>query len=210
MKNWPDFKAWYIAKNPNAQYKMSETQYHVYAWDGPDYAECVLYRAPPYPIGVDEGDNATWLEDFEANYKSACNWAIGVRPYAFCTSDFEFAADGVFGVLSEWTDNHADLWLKIEEANLYLNGGTLFIYAGFVAGDYASMAIVDKDGVYYPAGTVLKEWVKKRYPKPDGTCELQTPYAGKPLINTYVRCRVTRADSSNRTVAMNLNLHRAI
>jgi hypothetical protein len=195
---WADFKAALDKKNPNPQMTETAADYCVWFDEGFSCYYCAITKG---------SEDAA---DFEATWKAACNWAVGVRQYPWATSDFDFAADGFTATLTEWTDNHADGWFKIEEDGLYMNGGEMFVFDGFVKGDWAEMAIADKDGVAYPAGTVIKEWIKRRYLSPDGACECNTPYAGKPPKNFYVRVRYHRVDSNNRTIAVNLNLHRAI
>lgn len=199
---WADFKDTCITKkNLTCQYFATEKSYELFGQDG-DYlwAYTILKTAPKSDEQV----------DFEDNHEANFNWATGVRQYPWATSDFDFAADGFTAVLTEWTDNHADGWFKIEEDELYMNGGMMFVYDGFVKGDWAEMAIVDKDGITFPPGTVIKEWIKRRYLHPDGTCECMTPYAGKPPAGFYIRVRYHRVDSGNRTIAVNFNLHKAI
>jgi hypothetical protein len=203
------FKALLIKKNPSPQCFLENGFYVVWFDEILTRYSCALkYEADPQ-----EGSD---LKDFLDNWKALCNFAAGWRPYAFACGDFDYAGDGTPTTeLTEWTqgvgnDSYADLWFKIPEAGLYLNGGEFFIYTGHVKGDWAEMAVVDKDGVYYPAGTVLKNWIRRRNLRPDGTCECNTPYAGQPPVNVYIRVRLHRADTGNRTVAANFNLHKAI
>ena len=63
--------------------------------------------------------------------------------------------------------------LKFEEAGLYLGGGVLYT-ADSAVGDYVSVKVVDVDGVYYPAGTVIKDYVHKWPVSPLGSTVLKS------------------------------------
>jgi len=207
-------------KNLAWQYSDDPSYYVVFAVDSGIRYECTIYKTGHEAEGVDTELNAENLADFLANIEPNANWAIGQRPYPFATGDFDYSGNRIpVTTITEWTsvegDSYADLWFKIAASNLYMNGGELIMYSGFVPGDWAEMALADKDGAYSPAGTVLKSWVrgKNLHPGPQaGTalCHCNTPYAGHPPINVYVRVRIHRADSGNRVVGVNLELHEAI
>lgn len=72
-----------------------------------------------------------------------------IKSTSFSTPDYEFARNGVFGIINAENDC---LWMKIEEANLYANGGTMYCGSGFTFGDSAEMCVYDKDQVI-PATT---------------------------------------------------------
>ena len=204
LSTWTQFKNLCIlTKNLNCQFTEDATRYDFY---GPDANNLTWHTS----IMKSEPRNEDQI-DFEDNHKTSFNWAIGNRPYPFSTSDFDYAGDGILStVLSEWEDNHSDAWFKIEDSGLYMNGGEMFVYDGFVKGDWAEMAIVDRDGIVLPPGTVIKSWIKKKSLRPDGTCECDTPYAGNPPVGFYIRVRYHRVDSNNRTIAANFRLHKAI
>ena len=212
LPSWASFKEICIArKNLNCQYAEAEAYYDLY---GPDSAAILwCYSiAKKLPDGADNPD----CLDFVANNKDAFNWVIGDRPYPFSTSDFDHAANRIpVTSITEWTDDHADLFFKIDEVKLYMNGGELTCYEGFIAGDWAEMFIMDKDGAYYPQGSILKQWVYGKNLQPGvqagvGVCHCNTPYAGNPPINTYLCVRYHRADSNSRVLGANFELHRAI
>ena len=76
---------------------------------------------------------------------------------------------------------------------------------------WAEMAIVDHDNILgYGVDTVLKTWIISSYPASDGKCEIQTPYAGNPPKDMYIRVRIHRTGSETFSVAVNLNFHKAI
>lgn len=208
---YADLKALIAKKNLTWQYEDTPMVRRVFAYDGPLLLETKIFTGDPsWPDGFTDERKAAELAnlaDFNVNHETASNWAIGERPYPFATGDFDFARDGVFDIV---TSDEFDLWLKIWDTGLYLNGGFMYCGVGFSFGTWAEMAIVDKDGEYYPAGTVLKSWVRRSYPAPDGKCDVTTPYAGNPPVNTYLRVRVHRKDPVDFPVAINFNIHKAI
>jgi hypothetical protein len=199
LQRWSDFKSICITrKNLNCQFVEYEDRYEL---GGPDAGAILWTLTMPKTQPPSEEQL-----DFEA-YKTAFNWAIGNRPYPFSTSDFLYARDGVFGVVDA---DEFDLWLKIWDDGLYLNGGFLYCGPGFVFGTWAEMAIVDKDGIMAPPGTVLQTWVRRSYPPPDGKCDVSTPYAGNPPKGVYIRVRLHRTGQETFPVAVNFNIHKAI
>jgi len=211
MMNWPEFKAWVTAKNPAVQFREDAIKYRVFAWDGPDYNECEIFKDSPSrvnfsPEQVDQ--NTSWREDFETNYKADSNWAIGSRAYPFATGDFDFQRKGMFNTV---TTSEYDMFMKVWDDHLYLNGGTLYCGTGFTFGDWAEMAIVDHDNLLgYGVDFVLKTWILSSYPDPTGKCEIITPYAGNPPKNFYIRVKYHRIGEATVPVAVNFNFHKAI
>lgn len=200
------FKSLVKKKNPSVQYILGGGHYTVWFDEILTRYSCSI----PYVETPEEGSDQ---KDFEDNYKAACNFAAGWRPYPFATGDFDFAGDKAGGVLNSWTDNVATFSYKILDHFMYLNGGKLIVFSGYAAQDWAAMKMVDVDGVYYPAGTVLKTWIPGWYISPSGSygiCECDTPYAGNPPKDVYIVVYYHRADSSDKVVGLNLRLHKAI
>jgi len=210
LGTWAEFENTCITiKNLTCQYRDQNGRYELF---GPEDGMFIW----TYTI-IKQEPRSEEQADFEDNHKANFNWRVGVRQYPWSTSDFDYAGDGFQAELTEWTDNHADAYFKIEEDKIYMNGGEMFVYAGFVKGDWAEMAIADKDGIIpeayraaYPNWPVIKSWIKRKNLHPDGTCDCNTPYAGNPPKDMYIRVRYHRADSANRTIAVNFNLHKAI
>lgn len=199
MMTWTDFKALCVVKkNLTLQYEESPTEYSIWAKEEQERYDCVIGKDSPPTVDQ---------SDFESHYKTESNWAIGQRPYPFATGDFDYARDGVFEVVDS---DDFDIWFKIWDSGLYMDGGFMYCGEGFVFGTWAEMSIMDRDGVYAPAGTELKKWVRKSYIAADGKCEIRTPYAGNPPVNTWLRVRIHRAGTASFPVAVNFNLHKAI
>jgi hypothetical protein len=156
-------------------------------------------------------DGGADQSDFEGNYKSAFNWAIPSRPYAFATPDFIFEGNGMDFTAAHGSATSEDF--KILEAGqpgLYINGGDLYTKNAEV-GDWIAVQAVDVDNILgYGAGTVLNEWVKKWYVAPSGTQSVSTPYAGKIPGGLYLRIVYHSTGATDVKVAMNLRLHQPI
>jgi hypothetical protein len=210
-------------KNLAWQYEEYADRFEIWARDGGDRYETTIYKSNAAVDGIDKEQESANLADFETNFKALSNWATGSRLYPFATGDFDHAANRIpVTTITEWTsgdgeDSYADLFFKIDEADIYMDGGELFCYSGFAAGDWAEMFIMDKDGVYSPAGTILKTWVYGKnlgphYQAGMGHCHCDTPYAGNPPNGVYLAVRYHRSPSSggNRQVGVNFKLHRAI
>lgn len=109
--------------------------------------------------------------DFETNFKSSST-KVDLIPEAiskieevgkseivqvtpFSSNAVEFSGEGVYAVITKNTTQDVDF--KVTHNSL-LNGGVLQA-VNAKAGDYFVAQVVDKDGVYAPAGTILKTWI---------------------------------------------------
>lgn len=147
--------------------------------------------------------------DFETNYKNSStkvnsiDIALGkildvgksgiVQTTPFSSNSVEFNGEGIFEVITK--DTTEDVDFKVTYTAL-LNGGVLQA-ENAVAGDYFVAQVIDKDGVYYPAGTVLKTWIPKWYALVDNMkMDLTTPQAGNIPANVYLRIKYTSTGTS--------------
>ena len=120
---------------------------------------------------------------------------------------FDYAEDGMVGTATKNTTT--DLDFKVTGAKEYVQGGQL-LFQNAAWGDYITAQVVDVDNVLgYGAGTVLNEYIKKRYVHPDiGKSELEVPYAGLIPQNTYLRIKYTSVGTSTDVnIAVNYSLH---
>ena len=83
------------------------------------------------------------------------------------------------------------------DSDIYLCGGGLYVVGPSADGDYIECDIVDADGLYYPAETVLANFVKTNYVfnGQNWDCQLDDPK----LIPTgiYIRFRYVSAGASD-------------
>lgn len=122
---------------------------------------------------------------------------------------FEYAEDGMIGTATKNTTTNLDF--KITGSKEYIQGGQL-LYQNAAWGDYITAQVVDVDNVLgQGAGTVLNEYIKKRYVCPSlCQAELEVPYAGKIPQNCYLRIKYTSVGTSTDVdVAVNYSLHHA-
>jgi len=147
--------------------------------------------------------------DFETNFKSAST-KVDLIPEAisqieevgkteivqitpFSSNAVEFKGKGVKGTATK--EATTDIDLKITEGSL-INGGLLYTNNA-VVGDKFTCQVVDKDGIYYPAGTVLNEWITNWYAMPNTKMDLTTPQAGAIPANVYLRIKYTSIGTVN-------------
>jgi hypothetical protein len=120
---------------------------------------------------------------------------------------FDYAEDAVLGTATKNTTTDVDY--KVTDAQIYVQGGQI-LFQNAVWGDYITAQVVDKDNVLgYGAGTVLNEYIAKRYIHPDlKKSELEVPYAGEVPQNCYLRIKYTSVGTSTDVdVAINYKLH---
>ena len=120
--------------------------------------------------------------------------------------EFDYHGDGVIGTATKNTTTNIDF--KVGHNKCYVNGGEI-IFKDANWGDYIKVEVVDKDGVAYPAGTVLKTYIPKRYLHPDiGKADLNVPYAGHIPNGIYLRVKYTSTSTTTDVkVAVNYWLH---
>jgi hypothetical protein len=93
--------------------------------------------------------------------------------------------------------------------DFYLDWGHIEVVTNGNAMDDVSMSIVDVDGVYYPAGTVLKKYIynipmgpdyQRSFPK-----EAPQKKATVNLKDLYVRIEYKREDANNKDILIELS-----
>lgn len=127
--------------NPNKRVVIAEFTDNIYYW-------CEMaYTSGTPPIGSDQ-------EDYDDNYSN------GEGTKDFLRNSWKFPVTAG----SEYIFNT----LKLQDAD-DLDCET-FLFKGFIKtdsnanhNDYIIVKVVDKDGLYYPAGTVLRTFVKMEY-----------------------------------------------
>lgn len=195
-------------KNLAWQYFETASKYELFALDGVQKYEAVILKSLENVVGADPVQEAANKADFEANYKSKANFAIGQRPYAFATGDFQFYGDGNF---SECPAGGTVQVEYVFAENLYVNGGELYVL-GSALGDWIKIEVV------HPQAGVVATYVAKRYVPmapaagPSGYMKLATPYAA--YISAGLKLRLTynstAAGGAAPKFAVNYDLHRAI
>lgn len=96
--------------------------------------------------------------------------------------------------------------IKIVEERLITGG--LMIAKNQVLGDQCTFQVVDVDGVYYPAGTVLDTFVDGWFINPDTTQQLNivVPFYARIPVNLYIRALYTSLGTTD-DVQLKLNLY---
>lgn len=208
---YSDLKAIIARKNLAWQHDDLEDRYNLFAVDpGGMRYEATAFKPNAVVVGIDPVQEAANVADFETNYKDHSNFAIGVRTYPFSTSDMQFAGEGFSGVAAHGAQT--DLFFKLANG-YYLTGGDYWTI-GAAAGDLFQVDVVDKDGLYAPAGTVLvspaymKAW--NVLPKDSTLIKFERTYAGKPPPGVYLRFRYTSVGGADVNFFCNLYLHKPL
>ena len=199
LTSWSDFKATCLTKkNLNCQFTEVPDRVDVY---GPD-ADGLLWHTS---FSKDTAD----YTDFDANYRVSFNWAIGARPYAFATGDFEFSPKAVSDVCLHGETKSIFMAMC---GTKYMNGGELITDGNAAFGDWVEVQVVDHDNLLgYGVDTVLKAWVAKWFVNWKSCHDsIMTPYAGLPPAGMYLRLIYHSVGASDVGFALNLLMHKAI
>jgi hypothetical protein len=206
MASWNDFKDLVVTKkNLSLQEKTfsggGKDFYEIWAEDGNARYYCIFQKK-------ETPDDPSDQKDYEDNHQASANWAIGHRPYPFATGDFEFNGEST-GLVTATKTTTTDHDFLISES-LYINGGEI-ITEGSEIGDTCQFQVVDVDGVYAPAGTVLKTWINKWGVYPGKSQSIETAYAGVVPAGAYLRVKYTSIGVTNDVkLVVNYRLHRSV
>lgn len=155
-----------------------------------------------------DGSDAASYSDYQANVAPLCNKQAGTPVQPFAVPSFDFKGGG----LQFTADSNGDTvgYYKINVAtttSLSIIGGNLYT-VGMKMGDTVSLSVVDKDGVYYPAGTVVKAYVTGWNVSPTGDQGINTPYGIKIPGGLYIAVKYTNTNLlTDVKVGVNFFLH---
>jgi hypothetical protein len=119
-----------------------------------------------------------------------------------------FRGTGIAGTAIANTNTNIDY--QLPEDRLIL--GAYAVLSGHALGDHMTIQIVDKDGLYYPAGTVLNEFVTSWYAAPDVQTQkgMEAPYPAKVLQGLYLRCIYHSTGLLNVSCHFNVLMHKVL
>jgi len=148
--SWNVIKSFVINRALSIQWIEIENKYWLKVFDGPFFLECILNK------GI-EAENVT---DFETNYKPYGNKSpttkviqqLGKDSYNLNTRAYDFIAT------KQTSTTH--YFLLSSSQTIAIKGGVLFS-DNSAWKDYIIVEIEDKDGVYFPAGTVIAGYIQK-------------------------------------------------
>jgi hypothetical protein len=127
----------------------------------------------------------------------------------FSAENVFFNGQGVLGTVTAGSSSNVDL--KILD-DCFITGGILRTN-GSNFGDYAHVQIVDIDNMLgYGANTVLRQFITNWYMRSDAQQQIETElsYPAKILAGLYIRIVYHSTGSTNVSVAMNYDLHKAL
>lgn len=158
-------------------------------------------------VGTDGSDQN--YSDYLTNIAPLCNKQKGAPIAPFAVPNFDFAGGGM-----TFTADAASVtpgYFKVDVATttgLYIVGGNLYTQ-GMKMGDTVSLAIVDRDGVYAPAGTILKSYVTGWNVSPTGDQGINTPYGIFIPGGLYIMVAYTNTNALTPvSVGINFLLHK--
>ena len=190
---WTELKAFVDQTNASIKYFEFQNRDHIYAYDGDFVMHCRLRLDP-----ADSSD----IQDWQDNYKSSAN-------KKFPSQEVSGVQDpkGMRARLTSLCDETVtqnttqDLDWQIDQLNwLGVNKQSYFDGIEYYAkdaniGDCVTFQIVDKDGLVYPAGTILEEFGKdwKIFPDTLTTVKL---YKAKLIVGMYIRVKYTSTSTT--------------
>lgn len=163
-----------------------------------------------WQTSLDTSVDSDDLTDFNANVLSLCNKQKGAPIAPFAVPNFDFKGGGLKFTAAANTNTTAyykitsstTVGLSIVGGNLYTNGMTM--------GDTMSLAVVDKDGIMSPQGTVIKSYVTGWNVSPTGDQGMNTPYGIYIPGGLYIAATYTNtALLTTVQVGINFLLHQA-
>lgn len=203
---WSEFKN-FITSN-ELGYKIIELDkdYKLVAKD--DWFEAICYIQKTDPVNADQ-------LDFETNYKSLGNKKLSGPIHTFGLSEGGTLRARLIGIFNQPVQNSGttNLDWKIPQSSYgypavnkqsYMDGIEYFAEDSKV-GDHITLQVIDKDGVYYPAGTVLDEFGTNWGILPNqSTIKL---YKAKLIPGLYIRVSYTSTGTTDINFICNLFRH---
>lgn len=167
-------------------------------------------NAIQWEYALDTSTDSDDLADFNSNVLALCNKQKGAPVAPFAVPNFDFKGGGVKFTAAANTSTTAyykitsstTVGLSIVGGNLYTNSMTV--------GDTVALAVVDKDGIMSPQGTIIKSYVTGWNVSPTGDQGINTPYGIYIPGGLYIAITYTNTALLN-TVAVGVNffLHQA-
>lgn len=179
---WAEFKFFVNHCNAKLHFWEKTDRYTVWAINGPVQAVCYINK-----------DGGTPQTEFEANYKALSNKNLtsntisGVKEPVGMRARLVNSHDVVITANTSKIDDWKIPQLSFSGMNKtsYFDG--IEYYAkNAILGDKVTFQVVDKDGVTYPAGTVVEEFAKdwRIIPNKDKTIRL---YKARLIPDMYIR-----------------------
>jgi hypothetical protein len=223
--SWTDWKEVKVTKELKTQFDESELKYLIYGYDGPEVHFCEIYKgdvpAEVIAAGYSQVQNDADKAEFEADYKDSANASLipNVVTY-FEKNDKDLKLCAASGTVDAGT-GEATLEFPVPgtpgtEEGRYINEGMAFFDEAHAGDKVIAAEVYDKDGIAYPAGTVLKSYVDDEQdsskqcwfiPTKRGFVEVET-LAGYGFIPAgfYLRVKAKKA-AGNFTGTFYCNIH---
>ena len=124
----------------------------------------------------------------------------------FEKSKLNYAAKGVKSTVPSGTTY--DLDMRVADDALIT--GAWVVTLGSEFGDLASFQIVDVDGIYTPAGTVLNTFITDWNLVGDVNIDMDIQYPAKIFAGLYLRLKYTSVGPTDIKLAANWKLHKVL
>lgn len=191
--SWNKIKPIIDAKSISIQWIDLGDRYWIHAVDGSFTLECMLHKT------IEPTETA----DFEANYKPSGNKKISITDQSGIKEPKEHRARLVGianGIATKNTTTDFDwqmqqlAWLGTNKVSYF--DGVQYHGGNAVDGDTVTFQVVDKDGLSYPAGTVLEEFATNWGVTPDTDAIIRL-FKSKMSPGFYIRCKYTSTGTVN-------------
>jgi hypothetical protein len=153
----------------------------------------------------DVNDAISYLKDIISKLDSEGAQLVRIKGFN-SAEGFRFRGKGITGIALAESSSNIDHKLTEE---MWINGAQL-LCDNLLIGDYVDLQIVDVDGIYAPAGTVLDEFASNWYISGNEQNQgiVRIEYPAKVLANLYLRIKYTSTGPNDVSVYCNLFLHK--
>ena len=201
---WSMMKSFVSQRGISLNYAEFDNEYYIVGVDDSLQFSCTLLK---------DATDTTDLDDFEANYKPTANKRLstyeisgvanpkGMRARLVGSHFINLTAGQVTNV--DW--QIPQLTFGGENKTSYFDG-VEYYSANSKIGDTVTFQVVDKDGILYPAGTVVEEFATGLYVIPDQR-DAFILYKAKLVPGLYIRVVYTSTGASNVDLICNLMRH---
>lgn len=197
---WTEFRTLIDSKQIRYKYIERASYYLLLGFDGQFQVECQLDKSP---------SDSTDLDEFEASYKVNQRGLLETTPAGVTEPNNYRARMKGMGNWTATAGQTTDLDYQMQQLawqgtnkKSYFDGVEYYAEDA-VIGDYVKFQVVDKDGLVYPAGTLLEEFGDTWYVVPNSPVGIRL-FKSAIVPGMYIRIKYTSTGGTNVKFVGNL------